>query len=109
MITTTSAGVVSLTNYGFCTLTAANVTRIGTNSKAYTITFPSAHPNGNQFIVMAVPYTQTSASWDSTLGTDYVCTTSIGSDTSLNVWCRRPGYPHTTGMVNGSLYCYTVP
>ena len=106
---TTVGGVVTVTNYGFSTLTSANVTRIGTNSKAYTITFPSAHPNGTGFIVMAVPYTLTSASWDSTSSTDFVCTTSLGSSSSMNVWCRRPGFPYTTGMVDGNFYCYTVP
>ena len=110
LITTTSVGIISLTNYGFCTLTSANVTRIGTNSKAYSISFP-AHPNGNQFIVMAIPYTLTSASWDGSAipATDYVCTTAIGGSTSMNVWCRRPAESYNTGMVNGNFYCYTVP
>ena len=111
LITTTSVGIVSLTNYGFCNLTAAaNVTRIGTNGKAYSISFPE-HPNGNKFIVMAIPYTLTSASWDGAAvpATDYVCTTAIGGTTSMNVWCRRPAESYNTGMVNGNFYCYTVP
>jgi hypothetical protein len=110
LITTTSVGIISLTNYGFCTLTSSNVTRIGTNNKAYSISFPE-HPDGNKFIVMAIPYTLTSASWDGSAipATDYVCTTAIGGSTSMNVWCRRPAESHNTGMVNGNFYCYTVP
>ena len=82
--------------------------RVGTNNKAYTITFP-AHPNGTGFAVMAVAYTPSSASWDSTLNTDFVCTTAMGSATSISVWCRRPGQAPAQGMIDGSFYVYTVP
>ena len=107
LITTTSTGVVSLFNYGFCNLTAASVTRVGTNNKAYTITFPSAHPNTN-YAVISVPYTATSLTWDSTLNNDYVCTTKWESNTAMSVWCRRPGQAPAQGMIHGSFYVYTV-
>ena len=106
---TTSGGTVSLTNLGSVTLTSASVTRVGTNSKAYTITFPSAHPNGSAFMVMAVPQTASSTSWDSTASNDYVCTVKVESSTAMTIWCRRPGYPPTTGMIDGNFYVYTVP
>ena len=89
-------------------MTAANVTRVGTNSKAYTITFPSAHPSSN-FAVIAVPYTATSLSWDSTLNNDYICTTKAESSLAMTVWCRRPGQAPAQGMINGSFYVYTMP
>ena len=93
----------------FCTLTAANVTRVGTNSKAYMITFPSAHPNGTGFVVMAVPFTPSSTSWDYTLNNDFVCTVAAANSAGMSIWCRRPGQAPAQGMIDGSFYVYTVP
>ncbi len=105
IITSTTNGVSSLTTYGFCNLTTSNITRVGTGNKAYTITFPAAHPNGNNFVVMAVPYTSSSSSWDSTLNTDFVCTTKVENSLSMSVWCRRPGQAPAQGMIHGSFLC----
>lgn len=99
---------MSLFNYGFCNLTASSVSRVGTGNKAYMITFPAVHPNIN-FVVMAVPYTTSSSSWDSTNNTDYVCTTKWESNTAMSVWCRSPGQSSVTGIISGSFYVYTVP
>ena len=109
LITTATNGTVTLANYGFCDLTTSSITRVGTNNKAYTITFPAVHPNGSNFVVMAVPYTSSSSSWDSTLNTDFVCTTKVENSLSMSVWCRRPGQAPAQGMIHGSFYVYTVP
>jgi hypothetical protein len=109
LITTSASNVVSLFNYGFCELTVANITRVGTGNKAYTITFPSIHPNLANFAVMAVPYTGSSTSWDTTNNTDYICTTKVENSNSLSVWCRRPGVSAAFGIISGNFYVYTVP
>jgi hypothetical protein len=85
------------------------ITRVGTNGKAYMVTFPSVHPNGSAFVVMAVPYTGSSGSWGSDTFNDFICTTKGENNTGMSVWCRRPGFPSTTGMIDGSFYVYTVP
>ncbi len=59
----TTAGVVSLTSFGYQTITTSSVSRAGTNSKAYQITFHTAHPLGINFAVIAMPYTPGSLSW----------------------------------------------
>jgi hypothetical protein len=109
LITTSASNVVSVANYGFCEITVANITRVGTGNKAYTITFPSIHPNQANVVVMAVPYTGGSTSWDSTNSTDYVCTTKVENSNSLSVWCRRPGVSAAFGIISGNFYVYTVP
>jgi hypothetical protein len=106
---TTTGGTVSLFNYGYVNLTTANLTRVGTNNKAYMLTFPTVHPNGTNYAVMAVPYTSSSASWDSTLTNDYICTTKRESNNGMSVWCRRPGQAPAQGIIDGSFYVYTVP
>ena len=109
LIITSGSNIVTLTNCGYCNLTASNVTRLGTGNKAYTITFPSAHPSGINIAVISTPYTGASSSWDYTNNTDYICTTKVEGSTSLTVWCRRPGQAATVGIISGSFYVYTVP
>ena len=106
---TTTGGTVSLFNYGYVNLTTANLTRVGTNNKAYMLTFPTVHPNGTNYAVMAVPYTSSSASWDYTTNTDYICTTKRESNNGMSVWCRRLGQAPGVGIIDGSFYVYTVP
>jgi hypothetical protein len=108
LLITTSGGVVSVANYGYCPLTTASVTRVGTNQKAYTITFPAAHPNAANFAVIACAYTSGSTFWNGT--NDLILTTKVETGgTAISVWCRRPGLPSTTGLIDGSFYVYTVP
>jgi hypothetical protein len=57
LLARTIRGVVSVSNFDYCSLTASSVTRVGTNSKAYTITSPVAHPTGTSFAVIVAPYT----------------------------------------------------
>ena len=109
LITTSASDVVSLFNYGFCEFTVANISRVGTGNKAYTITFPKIHPNLANFAVMAVPYTGSSTSWDTTNNTDYICTTKVENSNSLSVWCRRPAVSAAFGIISGNFYVYTVP
>jgi hypothetical protein len=111
LIITASNGTVFEYSFGFQTIGPANITRVGTNNKAYRITFPTPHPNGSLFAVMAVPYTggSNNADYDYTLSTDYICTTKSESNTGLTVWCRRPGVSNQAGIINGSFYVYTVP
>jgi hypothetical protein len=112
LITTTSTGIATLFSLGFQDITAANLTRVGTGSKAYKITFPAPHPNGALFAVMAVPWTGGSdtTAWDYTLNTDYICTTKAEGSTGMSVWCRRPsGIAASIGLVHGNFYVYTVP
>lgn len=111
LITTASNGTAFVFSFGFQTITGDNLTRVGTGNKAYKITFPSPHPNGSLFAVMAVPYTGSSDSsgWDYTLSTDYICTTKAEGSTGMSVWCRRPIVSNAVGMIHGSFYVYTVP
>ena len=109
LITTSASNVVSVANYGFCEITVANITRVGTGNKAYTITFPSIHPNLANFAVMAVPYTGSSTSWDYTNNIYYICTTKAETSLGMTFWCRRPGIAASIGIINGSFYVYTVP
>ena len=109
LITTSSTNVVSVASYGFCEIIVANITRVGTGNKAYTITFPSIHPNQINFVVMAVPYTGGSTSWDSTNSTDYICTTKAENSNQLSVWCRRPAVSAAVGIISGDFYVDTVP
>jgi hypothetical protein len=107
LITTSTSGAVSFTNFGY--ITPTSISRAGHNNKAYTIAFP-AHPNGNNFAVIATAYTSGSSSWDGT--NDFILTTKVESGgTGMSVWCRRPGlaYNATNGLVDGSFYVYTVP
>ncbi len=64
--TNTSTGAFAVTSYGKQTITLANVTRVGTGSMAYTITFPTAHPSGTICGVFVTPHTAGSTSWTST-------------------------------------------
>ena len=108
LLIVTSGGNVSVTNYGYCAITSANITRVGTNNKAYTVTFPAAHPNGINFGVFVTPYTTSSTSWDGT--NDYIVTAKVEpGGVAISVWCRRPGLPPTTGLVDGSFFVHTVP
>jgi hypothetical protein len=111
LITTASNGSAVVFSLGFQTLTTANLTRVGTGDKAYKITFPSPHPNGSLFAVIAVPYTPSSDSsgCDYTLNTDYICTTKAEGSTGMSVWCRRPSVSNAFGIIHGSFYVYTVP
>jgi hypothetical protein len=109
LITTASNGTAFVFSFGFQTITTANLTRVGHNDKAYKITFPTPHPNGSLFAVIAVPYTSSSDSWDYTNNTDYICTSKGESSLGMSVWCRRPGQSYQTGLVHGSFYVYTVP
>ena len=111
LITTAANGTASVFSLGFQSIIAANLTRVGTGNKAYTINFPTAHPNGTLFAVMAVPYTPSSngVGWDYTLTSDYICTTKGEGSTGMTVWCRRPGVANQVGIIDGSFYVYTVP
>ena len=109
LISTSPTNVVSVASYGFCEITVANITRVGTGNKAYTITFPSIHPNQANFVVMAMPWTGGSTSWDTTNTSDYICTAKVETSNSLSVWCRRPAVSATVGIISGNFYVYTVP
>jgi hypothetical protein len=85
LITTASNGSAVVFSLGFQSLTTDNLTRVGSNSKAYKITFPTPHPNGSLFAVIAVPYTSSSDSWDYTNNTDYICTSKGESSLGMSV------------------------
>ena len=110
LLVTTTSGVVSVTNFGYCNLTASSVTRVGTGSKGYTITFPAAHPSGANFAVFATAQTSASTTWDGT--NDFIVTAKVESGgAGVSVWCRRPGISGATasGFTDGSFYIHTVP
>jgi hypothetical protein len=111
IITASDGTTVFEYSFGFQTIGPANITRVGTGSKAYGITFPNPHPNGSLFAVIAVPYTGGSnvPEYDYTLNTDYICTTKSEGSTGMTVWCRRPGVSNASGIINGNFYVYTVP
>ncbi len=110
LLVTTTSGVVSVTNFGYCNLTASSVTRVGTGSKGYTITFPAAHPSGANFAVFATAQTGASSTWDGT--NDFIITAKVESGgTGMSIWCRRPGISGATasGFTDGSFYVHSVP
>ncbi len=110
LLVTTTSGVVSVTNFGYCTLTAASVTRVGTGSKAYSITLPIAHPYGSNFAVFATAQTGSSSTWDGT--NDFIVTAKVETGgTAISVWCRRPGVSGATasGFTDGSFYVHSIP
>ncbi len=110
LLVTTTSGVVSVTNFGYCTLTASSITRVGTGSKAYSITLPAAHPYGANFAVFATAQTGSSSTWDGT--NDFIVTAKVETGgTAISVWCRRPGISGATasGFTDGSFYVHSVP
>ena len=108
--TNTSTGAFTVTSFGKQTITSANVTRVGTGSMAYTITFPSAHPSGTSCGVFVQPYTSGSTSWSNTYYFIPTAKMETGG-AACSVWCRVPGADQTlaTGFVRGSFYLHTVP
>jgi hypothetical protein len=77
---------------------------------AYTITFPTAHPSGANFAVIATPQTSNSTFWDANYY--FICTSNVESlGTGFTVWCRKPGFAQdvASGFVHGSFYVYTIP
>ena len=60
-----TSGAFAVASFGQQTITTANITRAGADNVAYVITFPTAHPNGANFAVIATPQTSASDTWDS--------------------------------------------
>ena len=73
----TTASVVSVTSFGYQTIATSNIARVGASSKAYQITFPTAHPLGSNFAVVARPYASSGTTWDGT--NDFVLTSKADS------------------------------
>ncbi len=62
-----TAGVFTMTGLGYKTMTASHVSRTGIGSMAaYTLTFPTAHLSGTNFLVIAAPLASGSGTWTST-------------------------------------------
>ncbi len=108
--TNASTGAFTVTSFGKQTITASNVTRVGTGSMAYAITFPSAHPSGTSCGVFVQPYTSGSTSWSNAYYFIPTAKMETGG-TACSVWCRVPGADQTlaTGFARGSFYLHTVP
>ena len=107
-----STGAITVTSMGSQTITASNVTRVGGSgggvyniaNPGYLISFPTPHPNGTAFCVMATPYTGSTSSWDASYP-GFTCTTKAeGGGVGMSVWCRQGA-----NFVHGSFYVYTVP
>jgi hypothetical protein len=108
--TDTSTGAFTVTSFGKQTISASNVTRAGTGSMAYTITFPTAHPLGTNCGVFVTPHTAGSTTWTNTYF--FVPTAKMESGgVSCTVWCRVPGADQAAaaGFRHGSFYVHTLP
>jgi hypothetical protein len=108
--TDTSTGAFTVTSFGKQTISASNVTRAGTGSMAYTIAFPTAHPNGTNCGVFVTPHTPLSATWTNTYYFIPTAKMESGGE-KCTIWCRIPGAAQTlaTGYVHGSFYVHTIP
>ena len=105
-------GAFTVTSFGHIPITSSMITRVGTNSKAYRITFPTgqSHPNGSNFAIMATSQTDTSNMiWYEP--TAKIETISGVAGAAITVWLRIPGGDPSvaTSFVDGSFFCYTVP
>ena len=87
-------------NVGFLAPSAFTMTR---PSSAYTFTFTTPHPNGNNFQIFATARTNGGAS------AFFVCTVKVETDstagTKFTVWCRNAA----NAIVDGDFYVHTIP
>ncbi len=78
----------------------ATLTRPNGTGGVFQFNLPTAHPRGNNYLVIAQIRTGATAGQ-----TFSFCSTNVTSSTAFNVWVRNS----SMGSINGDFYVYTVP
>jgi hypothetical protein len=72
------------------------------SNQVYSFTLPSAHPQGNQYLLMVTPRTTGTGA-----GTFFYCTANVVSSTAFAVWCRN--LASSGAVMDGEFYVRSIP
>ena len=95
----TGNAVSTTVNHGQVASTSITIQAGRVANTIYTFTFPTAHPNGANYMIMVTPNTS------STSSAFYICSSKVESSTSFSVWCRTS----SNAIIDGDFFVYTIP